>query len=228
MGSAFININQISPNPNNPRKNFDEAALEELAASIREHGIIQPLVVKYTDTGEGGGLQCQLICGERRLRAAKMLRMEKVPVVYRMVDEDELSPAAEALKMLVENLQREDLDPIEEAGAYQRVLDEFKYTQEDLAQQVGKSQGHIANRLRLLELPDTVKENISRGIISASHGKVLAGHKNLPASVIEKAVEIITSGKSQNLKAAKVQPVTSVSTGPWAKTCQGIMNSHFV
>jgi len=202
MGHALVDINQIIPNPNNPRKNFDEESLRELADSIREHGILQPLLVRYAGLGEDGNLQCRLICGERRLRAAMMLRMEKVPVVYKVADEDELSPAAEALKMLVENLQREDLDPIDEAAAYQRVLDEFGYTQEDLAQQVGKSQSHIANRLRLLELPDTVRENISRGIISASHGKVLAGHKNIPAEMMEAAVKTIVE---QNVPVAKTE-----------------------
>lgn len=191
MGLTYVNVDQIALNPNNPRKNFDEESLKELADSIREHGIIQPLVVKYAGLGEGGELKCRLICGERRLRAAKMIGLDKVPVVYRVVDDEELSEAAEALKMLVENLQREDLDPIEEAAAYQRVLDEFGYTQEELAQQVGKSQGHIANRIRLMDLPETVKENISRGIISASHGKVLAGHRNLPDVVLTKAAKVI-------------------------------------
>jgi len=185
----YIAINYITPNPNNPRKNFDDESLRELAESIREHGIIQPLVVKYGGI-EGGGLMYRLICGERRLKAAKMVGLDRVPVVFQ---DEEITPAEEALKMLIENLQREDLDPIEEAGAYQRVLEEFSYTQEDLATKVGKSQGHIANRLRLLELPETVQENISRGIISASHGKVLAGHKNLPAAVMEKAVEAIAN-----------------------------------
>lgn len=195
MGIEMINVDSIRPNPNNPRKNFDEAALEELAASIREVGILQPLVV-VTEVGEGKslldvfageGAQYRLVCGERRYYAAMRAGLAEVPAVVRT----DLTPAQEAEIMLIENLQRKDLDPIEEAQAYRALLDGHGYTQEALGEKLGVSQGHIANRLRLLELPDSVQENISRGIISASHGKVLAGHKNLPEVVLKKAAKAI-------------------------------------
>jgi len=187
MGIELINIDHIHPNPDNPRKHFDEAAIAELAASIREVGILQPLLV--TPVAIGDEARYRLICGERRWYAAKQAGLVQAPAIIR----NDLTTAQEAEIMLIENLQRKDLDPIEEAGAYRELLIGYGYTQEKLAEKLGVSQGHIANRIRLLELPETVKENISRGIISASHGKVLAGHKNLPSPVIEKAVEIIAA-----------------------------------
>jgi ParB/RepB/Spo0J family partition protein len=207
----LISIENIIPNPSNPRKNFSQESLEELAQSIREYGVIQPLVVRYASIGGDGGLMYRLICGERRLMAAKMAGLQHVPVVF---DETaELAPADETMKMLIENLQREDLDPIEEARAYQVVLEQSDYTQETLAGKVGKSQGHIANRMRLLDLPETVRENISRGIISASHGKILAGHKNLPEAILKKATQTIAEEHAPVAKSADVIAKTIAEEG---------------
>ena len=186
--SEQIRTVDIEPNPNNPRKNFDPEKLERLAESIKEHGIIQALVVTPLPIGVGEFPRYRLICGERRLRAAKALGLATVPAD---IQDTLLLPTVEAERMLIENLQREDLDPIEEARAYQSLLKEHGHTQEVLGEKLGVSQGHIANRLRLLELPEPVREDISRGIISPSHGKVLAGHKSLPEAVLKKAAKSI-------------------------------------
>ena len=183
-----IRLVDIEPNPNNPRKHFDNEKLESLAQSIKEHGIIQALVVTPLPATEGQFQRYRLICGERRLRAAKMLGMATVPAD---VQDTFLLPSVEAERMLIENIQRQDLDPIEEARAYQALLKEHGHTQEALGVKLGFSQGHIANRLRLLDLPDSIQENISRGIISPSHGRILTGHKNLPEVVLQKAAKSI-------------------------------------
>lgn len=183
-----ISLEDIETNPNNPRKFFDQESLEQLAQSIREVGILQPLVVVPVRDKEGNLTpRYRLICGERRYRAAKLAGRVAVPVSVK-----HMTPVQEAEIMLIENLQRKDLGPVEEARAYQELLSQHDYTQEALGEKLGVSQAHIANRIRLLELPDTVKENISRGIISASHGKVMAGHKNVPAEILEEATKAIT------------------------------------
>lgn len=174
----------------NVRKHFDEAKLKELADSIRENGIIEPLIVRAPD-GSKLGLDLQnttfeLIAGERRLRAALLADSDRVPVRIMHIDKKQA-----AKLQLLENVQREDLNAIEEAQAYKALLDEHEYTQEKLGSELGVSQAHIANRIRLLELPDEIQDNISREIISPSHGRVLAGYKNLPAPVLKKAVEAI-------------------------------------
>lgn len=180
--SAEIPVYKIHPNPNNPRKVFDKEALEQLAASIREVGILQPLVVVPIEDGSG----FRLVAGERRFRAAKIAERALVPCVIRR-----LTPAQEAEIMLIENLQRRDLDAIEEAQAYKSLLADHGHTQVALAAKLGISQSQIANRIRLLDLPDTVTESISRGIISAGHGKELAAYKHLPAEILNGALEMI-------------------------------------
>lgn len=185
-----IKISSIERNILNPRKNFDSTKLKELADSIKEVGIIEPLVVSAYDPGHGDGeLRFRIIAGERRWKAATLAGLDKVPCIVKF----DLTPDQEIRLALTENLQRQDLNPIEEARAYRLLLDMSKEgrTQESLADELGVSQAHIANRIRLLELPDSVQENISREIISPSHGRVLAGYKNLPAPVLKKAVEAI-------------------------------------
>jgi ParB/RepB/Spo0J family partition protein len=153
-----IPITQIQPNPGNPRKSFDQDALNELAASIRENGVIEPLVVTADDNGG-----FVLVCGERRWRAAQLAGAELLPCIVR-----DLTPAQAAEIMLIENVQRRDLDPIEEAQAFQALIGQHGYTQESLAERVGVSQGQIANRLRLLRLPAEVQDGISRKILPAA------------------------------------------------------------
>lgn len=158
-------LTKIQPNPDQPRKHFDPHALEELTESIKEHGIIQPLVVSSPDTS---GMH-SLIAGERRLRAAETLGMKKVPAIVRDVKDHEQLALA-----IVENVQRSDLNPIEEAKAYERLMDEFNFTQEEVAKKMGKSRSGIANTLRLLELPDKVQDAVAAGKISMGHAKILA------------------------------------------------------
>ncbi|MDI3281045.1 MAG: ParB/RepB/Spo0J family partition protein [Bacillota bacterium] len=152
----------ISPNPYQPRKHFDEEKLEELAASIKEHGVLQPLLVRRVGSGY------QLIAGERRWRAAQRAGLAEVPVLVRELDEATMMKIA-----LVENLQREDLNPLEEAEAYQRLLQEFKMTQEEIAGAVGKSRSAIANALRLLNLPPEIQASLAEGKITAGHARAL-------------------------------------------------------
>ncbi|MDB4982629.1 MAG: ParB family protein [Myxococcales bacterium] len=164
-GLRTLSIEDVHPAPGQPRKSFDDARLDELAASIRTQGIIQPLVVRIR---EGGGYE--LIAGERRWRAAQRAGLHEVPAVVRDV------AGKRAFEMaLVENLQREDLNPIEEAQGFARLVEEFGYTQEALAARVGKDRSTVANALRLLRLPDDVRELVVEGRLSMGHARALLG-----------------------------------------------------
>lgn len=158
-----IAIDKIRPNPRQPRTEFDEAALSELVGSIKVQGIIQPLLVRPMDDGD-----FELVAGERRLRAAERAGLTHVPVFVRAISDGESLELA-----LVENIQRDDLSPLEEATAYQRLINEFHHTQEEVAARVGKSRPAIANALRLLKLPETIKRDLSRGRLTAGHARVL-------------------------------------------------------
>ncbi|PWH18467.1 MAG: stage 0 sporulation protein J [Anaerolineae bacterium] len=162
--TLFVPIDKIIPNPLQPRAQFKEAELAELAASIKEHGILQPLVVSY-DAAQDRYI---LIAGERRLLAAKQAGLSSVPVIQRQVDERTRLELA-----LVENLQREDLDPLEAAEAYQRLAEQFQLSHEQIAERVGKSRVTITNTLRLLRLPQAVKEALRQGQISEGHARAL-------------------------------------------------------
>jgi ParB family chromosome partitioning protein len=155
-------VTSISVNPLQPRQHFDESALTELAASIQRHGVLQPLVVRRAGAG------FELIAGERRLRAAKAIGLTEVPVVLREADAIGRTEIA-----LIENLQREDLGPLEEAAAYRGLIDDFGLTQEDVAQRVGKSRSSVANSLRLLGLPGPVKAQLESGALSAGHARAV-------------------------------------------------------
>lgn len=161
-GLFQVDIDLIDPSPYQPRTRFREEALEELARSIRSSGIVQPLVVRRI------GNRYQLIAGERRWRAAQRASLNRVPVVVRDVPEEM------ALEMtLVENLQREDLNPIEQAHAFQRLIDEFHLTQEQVAERTGKDRATIANAVRLLKLEDTIQDLLEEGRLTAGHGRAL-------------------------------------------------------
>ena len=164
-GLRTIAIEDIHPSAGQPRKQFDDARLDELAASIETQGIIQPLVVRLRD---GGGYE--LIAGERRWRAAQRAGIHEVPAVVRDVAEKRAFEMA-----LVENLQREDLNPIEEAQGFERLIDEFGYTQEALAARVGKDRSTVANALRLLRLPASVRGLVTEGRLSMGHARALLG-----------------------------------------------------
>ena len=162
-GLMQLAIDQIAPNPFQPRKTFNEASIEELARSVREHGIVQPLVV--TRSGD----RYRLIAGERRFRAAKKAGLTSVPVVVK----EELTDAASLEIALIENIQREDLNPIEEALAYHQLHEEFGLTQEEISKKVGKERSTVANFLRLLKLPDSVKRLLAGGQLSMGHARAL-------------------------------------------------------
>jgi ParB family chromosome partitioning protein len=161
-GAVLVDINKIEPNLNQPRKFFDNESLAELAESIKSYGIIQPLLVKDE------GAYFSLIAGERRWRAARIAKLTEVPVIIKDYNEVDTIQVA-----LIENIQREDLNPIEEAECYQRLMDEFFFTQEDIANKIGKSRSLISTFLNLLNLDDRVKNFIAEGKISATHGKLL-------------------------------------------------------
>ena len=170
-GLRTVGIEDVFPSTGQPRKTFDDGRLEELAASIRTQGIIQPLVVRVR---AGGGYE--LIAGERRWRAAQKAGLHEVPVVIRDV------AAAQAFEMaLVENLQREDLNPIEEAAGYERLVAEFGYTQEKLADRVGKERSTVANSLRLLRLPESVRGLVAQARLSMGHARALLGLESTAA-----------------------------------------------
>jgi ParB family chromosome partitioning protein len=158
-----VAVGSITPNPRQPRQTFDEDALEELAASITEVGLLQPVVVRKL-----GGGNYELVMGERRWRASQRAGLEYIPAIVRETPDTDMLRDA-----LLENLHRQQLDPLEEAAAYQQLLDDFGATHEQLAQKVGRSRPHISNTLRLLNLPPTVQRRLAAGVISAGHARAL-------------------------------------------------------
>ena len=177
-------VDRIKPSPFQPRRSFDEAKIEELAASIRNQGIIQPLVVRP----KGDGFE--LIAGERRWRAAMKAGLSRVPVVVRDASDHEALQLA-----LVENLQREDLNPIEEASGYRRLQEEFHWSQEEMAEKVGKSRPAIANSLRLLALPAEVQQEVSGGNLPAGQARALLG-LHTEALIVSACRDVIAKGLS--------------------------------
>lgn len=172
----MVAVSAIAPHPQQPRRHFDDAALDEVAASIAERGIIQPIVVRPHNHGY------QIVAGERRWRAAQRARLHDVPVVVRdYSDTDSLQIA------LVENIQRQDLNAIEEAEAYQRLIGEFGHTQEALAKVVHKSRSHVANLLRLLDLPETIQTRVVTGTLSMGHARAILGAAD-PEALAERVV----------------------------------------
>jgi ParB family chromosome partitioning protein len=168
-GQRRVPIELIRANPKNPRKHFSEAELDDLANSIRERGIIQPIVVRQARDAE----TFEIIAGERRWRAAQRAALHDVPVVVVEANDSEALQLA-----IIENVQRTDLNPIEEAAGYQALADQFKYAQEDIARVVGKSRSHIANTLRLLKLSAPIQTLVNEGKLSAGHARMLIGQPN--------------------------------------------------
>ncbi|CAH8767835.1 ParB/RepB/Spo0J family partition protein [Paenibacillus dendritiformis] len=162
-----VSLQQLRPNPYQPRKNFDEQSIQELAESIKQHGVIQPIIVRSVVKGY------EIIAGERRYRASQLLGLTTIPAVIRSFSDQQVMEIA-----LIENLQRENLNAIELALAYQGLMDQFSLTQEELSVKVGKSRSHIANFLRLLQLPEEVKEYVSRGTLSMGHARAIVGVKD--------------------------------------------------
>lgn len=158
---------QVRPNPQQPRTEFDMARLQELAASIADNGVLQPIVVRPCPGSKG---DYELIAGERRLRAAKQLGIELIPAIIKDVDDDKMLELS-----LVENIQREDLNPIEKARAYKQLIDDLDLTQEEAAMRVGKDRASVANFIRLLDLPDDIQKTVADGQISMGHARSLLG-----------------------------------------------------
>ena len=177
-------VRDIEPDPEQPRKHFDEEALAQLSASIAENGLIQPIAVRPRPAGPGH----IIIAGERRWRAARMAGLDEVPVIIKEVSEEQAAALA-----LIENLQREDLDPIEVAQGYRQLIEKYGLTQETAARRLGKSRSAVANQMRLLTLPDEVREQVRTGAISTGHAKALLG---LPSGELmgEAAKQITAKG----------------------------------
>ena len=167
-----VSIAVLTPNPFQPRRHFDAAGLDELVASIREFGLLQPILVRPAGDGPDGP-RYEIVAGERRWRAAQKAGLHEVPVVVRALDDAAALEAA-----IIENVQRHDLSPIEEAEGYRRLIDEFGHRQEDIAKTVGKSRSHITNLLRLLGLPDPVRAMVDDGRLSMGHARALVGLEN--------------------------------------------------
>lgn len=207
-----VSVSEIRPNPYQPRKEFEQSAIEELADSIREHGIIQPLIVRKSIKGY------ELVAGERRLRAAKLAGLQQVPVVVKAYTDQQLMEIA-----LIENLQRENLNPLEEAEAYDKLIAHHDYTQEQLAKRIGKSRPHVANMLRLLQLPDSIRKMLAAAELTMGHARALlavadaAVQMQLANDVVKKSLnvrqleelvkQLSVSRETKKKKPAKSEPI---------------------
>ncbi len=180
-----VSVDSISPNPKQPRTVFNEEAMAELVASIKEIGILQPPVVRQTSPG-----RYELIMGERRFRAAKLAGLRSIPVIIRQTPDNELLREA-----IIENIHRSQLNPLEEAAAYTQLLQDFKCTHDELAQKLGRSRPLISNTMRLLNLPASVQSRVASGIISAGHARALLGLEN-EAEIDRLAKRIVAEGLS--------------------------------
>ncbi len=221
-----VPIEFVTPNPKNPRKEFDDDDLEDLTRSVKEKGIVQPILVR---TVAGNKERFEIIAGERRWRAAQKASLHEIPVMIQDVSDREALELA-----IVENVQRSDLNPIEEAMGYQQLMGEFDYTQQDLANVIGKSRPHVANTLRLLQLPKEVQEFLRQGQLSMGHAKILVATDNaselaeqiikedmsvraaeelvrnqLPGKAIEGAVNEVAKSKTSQIKDADTQALES-------------------
>lgn len=207
-GITPVRISLVDPKSDQPRKHFDKDALEELAASIREHGLLQPILVR--EYGEG---RYQIIAGERRFRASKLAGLEEIPVI--ILDKTDREAAEIAL---IENIQREDLNPVEEALAYRALSEEHGLTQDELADRVGKSRSAVANAMRLLALPEEVLRMVAQGDLSAGHARTLLGLKSREAmislaeecTVKELSVRALEELVKKVNKAEKTEPLVEI------------------
>ncbi len=179
VGDRTVPVEFISPNPRNPRRSFGDAELEDLAASLKQHGIVQPVVVRPSKVEAG---RYEIIAGERRWRAAQRAGLTSIPVIVRDVDDRMALELA-----IVENVQRSDLNPVEEALGYQQLIDDHHYVQTDLAQIIGKSRSHVANTLRLLKLPESIRDMLVDGSLSAGHARTLVTAED-PAALAQKII----------------------------------------
>ncbi|MEM6886602.1 MAG: ParB/RepB/Spo0J family partition protein [Pseudomonadota bacterium] len=204
----LVPIEQISPNPDQPRKRFSEEDLTDLSDSIREKGVIQPLIVRRT-----GDARFEIVAGERRWRAAQRAQLHHLPVIVRDFSDAEVLEVA-----IIENIQRADLNAIEEAAGYRQLMDRFGHTQEKMAEALGKSRSHIANLLRLLSLPDDVLELVRSGKLSAGHARTLVGVDD-PGSLARK---ILSGGLSVRAAEALARQMGSSPSGVGAPAAKSV------
>lgn len=197
----MIPIEQLSPNPDQPRRDFQPNALQELAASLKSRGVLQPLIVRPHPRDDG---LYQIVAGERRWRAAQLAQLHEVPVIIRELDDTEVLEVA-----LIENIQRADLNAIEEAASYRQLMDRFGHTQEQLAEALTKSRSHIANLLRLLTLPDQVQAWLKEGKLTAGHARALVTAPNaaqLARRVIDRGLSVRDTEKLVREVTSTAQP----------------------
>ena len=193
-----VPIEFVSPNPKNPRRHFGDAELTDLAQSIREHGVVQPVVARPSPSQPG---RYEIIAGERRWRAAQRAGLTEIPLIVRDVNDRTALELA-----IIENVQRADLNPVEEAQGYQQLIDEHGYTQADLGQVIGKSRSHVANTLRLLKLPDVIRDMLVDGALSAGHARTLVTAGD-PAGLAKRIVE-------EGLSVRQAEALAQMPAGP--------------
>ena len=210
-GAVMLRISELDPNREQPRKDFDEKAMAELADSISQHGVLQPLLVRPIF---GGGYQ--IVAGERRWRAARMAGLSEVPAMVREMNDGEVMELA-----LIENLQREDLTPLEEARGYQTLLEKYELTQEEVAKTVGKSRPAVTNAMRLLGLPQEIQDMVERGELSAGHGRALLAFadEELMVAVARKAAAEGLSVRQLEKLAKKAAQESSGKETPVVSRC---------
>lgn len=198
MSDRVVPIETVKANPNNPRRQFTDGDLEDLANSIAEHGIVQPILVRPAPSGSG---DWEIIAGERRWRAAQRSGLHQVPIIVRDVDDRQALELA-----IIENVQRADLNPVEEALGYQQLMDEYDYGQADLGKVIGKSRSHVANTLRLLKLPEGVRGLLSQGSLSPGHARTLITLER-PEALAQRIVkEGLSVRQAEQLAAAAERP----------------------
>ena len=205
-GFCQVPIEEVFPGKMQPRKNFDEKSLQELALSIKEKGILQPPIVQ----SKNGGYE--LIAGERRWRAAQVAGLSEIPVIVKDLSGPEVLEVA-----LIENIQREDLNPIEEAQVYKRLIDDFNLTQENLSKRVGKDRSSVANCLRLLKLPELVKQDLINGTLSMGHARALLS-LNFSEKIIEVRNSVVKKGLSVREIEALINRINNLKSRPLRKT----------
>ena len=204
-----VSVDDVVPNPKQPRQVFDDEALEELSHSVKEFGLLQPIVVRENTDGDGGHVTYELIMGERRLRAARAAGLETVPAIVRDTTDDAMLRDA-----LLENIHRVQLNPLEEAAAYQQLLEEFGATHEELASKIGRSRSQVTNTIRLMKLPVKVQTRVAAGIISAGHARALLGLPD-PEAQDALATRIVAEGMS--VRATEEAVAMAAAERPTAK-----------
>ena len=215
-GLTWLDVGAIEPNPFQPRRGFDEEALEQLAQSIRQDGVMQPIVVRRTEDGE----RYQLVAGERRWRAAQRAELERIPAILHTLDDRKLAEWA-----VIENLQREDLNPVERAEAFARLIEKFELSHQDVAERVGVNRSTITNVIRLLDLHPDVREWVRIGKLSAGHGRALLGVDD-PEAQLALAKRAVSGGWSVRTVEETVRRATQAAGGESKKKAAGTKSAH--